>query len=138
VPLFLTALLPECLEGAGAPKVAAAPPAAAAAAGGGGSGQLRGIESHGFCVSRLPPGAVLLASSPSCAHEAFALGRNVLALQCHPEFDLGVVADKLWPGLVEQRHRLSATEAADARASFMRPTNNAALRDFVRTFCGIA
>lgn len=138
LPLFITAPLPEGLEGAGGPDVPAASSAAATGGSGGGGGQLRGIESHGFCVSRLPPGAVLLGSSPSCAHEAFALGRNVLALQCHPEFDLGVVAGKLWPGLVEQRRRLSAAEAADARASFTRATNNAALRDFVRAFCGIA
>lgn len=99
-------------------------------------GQLRGIESHGFCVSRLPPGAVRLASSASCVNEVFILGRNVLAFQCHPEFTIDVVAHKLWPNLVEQHRRLSAAEAADSRASFARPTNNGALREFVRSFCG--
>lgn len=33
----------------------------------------------------LPQGAVLLASSEVYAHQAFALGRNVLGLQFHPE-----------------------------------------------------
>jgi GMP synthase (glutamine-hydrolysing) len=33
----------------------------------------------------LPSGAALLASSEVYAHQAFALGRNVLALQFHPE-----------------------------------------------------
>ena len=99
--------------------------------------QLRGIESHGFCVSRLPPGAVRLASSASCVNEVFILGRNVLAFQCHPEFTIDVVAQKLWPNLVEQHKRLSAAEAADSGASFARPTNNGALREFVRSFCGL-
>lgn len=33
----------------------------------------------------IPAGAALLASTPVCAHQAFALGPTILGLQCHPE-----------------------------------------------------
>jgi GMP synthase (glutamine-hydrolysing) len=58
--------------------------------------QLFGVLSESFtallghkeAVSRLPAGAVLLASSTTCPVQAFRLGRNVYATQFHPELDL--------------------------------------------------
>ena len=43
---------------------------------------------HKEAVSRLPEGAVLLASSADCPVHAFRIGRNVYATQFHPELDV--------------------------------------------------
>jgi len=42
---------------------------------------------HKEAVARLPLGAELLASSPTCPVQAFRMGRNVYATQFHPELD---------------------------------------------------
>jgi GMP synthase (glutamine-hydrolysing) len=48
---------------------------------------------HKEAVSRLPDGAVLLASSATCPVQAFRLGDHVYATQFHPELDLaGIIA----------------------------------------------
>lgn len=38
---------------------------------------------------QLPDGAQLLASTPDCPHQAFAIGSNILGLQFHPEVSAG-------------------------------------------------
>lgn len=43
---------------------------------------------HKEAMVRLPPHAVLLATSPMCPVQAFRVGRNVYATQFHPELDL--------------------------------------------------
>jgi GMP synthase (glutamine-hydrolysing) len=43
------------------------------------------IQWHYDAVTALPPGAVLLASSPSCEHQAYRLGRLAWGLQFHIE-----------------------------------------------------
>lgn len=43
---------------------------------------------HKEAVSRLPEGAVLLATSTTCPVQAFRLGRHVYATQFHPELDV--------------------------------------------------
>jgi GMP synthase (glutamine-hydrolysing) len=53
------------------------------------SASFTALLGHKEAVSRLPDGAVLLASSATCPVQAFRLGRNVYATQFHPELDLG-------------------------------------------------
>lgn len=48
-------------------------------------------EAHEECVSRLPDGAVLLASSARDPHQAFRVGERVWGVQFHPEFDVDVM-----------------------------------------------
>ncbi|WP_122819073.1 glutamine amidotransferase [Nocardioides pantholopis] len=43
---------------------------------------------HKEAVRRMPEGAVLLASSPTCPVQAFRLGSRVYATQFHPELDI--------------------------------------------------
>jgi GMP synthase (glutamine-hydrolysing) len=43
---------------------------------------------HKEAIRKLPPHAVLLASSPACPVQAFRIGRNVYATQFHPELDV--------------------------------------------------
>lgn len=43
----------------------------------------------------LPAGALHLARSAACAHQAFQFGRRVIGLQCHPEMTAPIVADLL-------------------------------------------
>ena len=42
-----------------------------------------------------PAGAVLLAATDRCPHQAYAIGRNVLGLQCHLEADADEIEDWL-------------------------------------------
>ena len=94
-------------------RVAAAmfPPASAASEG---LKRIRVIESHGDCVTSLPPGATLLASSSTALVEAFAVGDNALAWQGHPELSAGAVERKILPFVAS----MSAEEKEDAVASW--------------------
>lgn len=93
------------------------------------------LESHGDCVAELPPSALLLAHSASCAHEMVLTGQNILSIQGHPEFDYShCIAEKIWPAVVEVNKRLSDEEVADAQASFKRPRHSRLILEMMRRF----
>jgi GMP synthase (glutamine-hydrolysing) len=46
--------------------------------------------SHRQCVTKLPPGATLLARSTRDPHQAFRYGSCAWGVQFHPEFDAGI------------------------------------------------
>ena len=88
------------------------PPASAASEG---LRRIRVIESHGDCVTSLPPGATLLASSSTAAVEAFAIGDVALVWQGHPELSAAAIERKI---LRFVKSRLSAEEREAAVASW--------------------
>jgi GMP synthase-like glutamine amidotransferase len=52
------------------------------------------LQWHGESFA-LPPGAILLAQSPGCPHQAMQLGRRVIGVQFHPEATPGWVREVL-------------------------------------------
>lgn len=65
-------------------------------------------------VLSLPPGAVVLATSPSAPYELWAWGSNVLASQFHLEFTEPLVLDKIWTRLRDVG-RLDSQQAEHSR-----------------------
>lgn len=55
------------------------------------------VQSHGECVTRLPPDSTLLASSKTIPHEAFLVGDRFLAVQGHPEIDVRLLQEYFMP-----------------------------------------
>ena len=62
---------------------------------GGLSDAFTALLGHKEAVSRLPDGAVLLASSATCPVQAFRIGANVYATQFHPELDVAGILTRI-------------------------------------------
>ena len=62
---------------------------------GGLSDPFTALLGHKEAVSRLPDGAVLLASSATCPVQAFRIGANVYATQFHPELDVAGIVTRI-------------------------------------------
>jgi hypothetical protein len=65
-------------------------------------------------VLQLPPGATLLATSPTAVNELWCWGPNILASQFHVEFDEPLVLEKIWASL-KDIGRLDAQQAERSR-----------------------
>jgi len=67
---------------------------------------------HGAEVVELPPGARLLATSPGCAVQGFAIGRNAYGLQFHMELTATTAAE--WGALPEYAAALERVKGPGA------------------------
>jgi len=68
------------------------------------AGESSCFQWHGAGVTRLPAGAVLLASSPRCAHQAMRVGRHAWGLQYHVEITASTIED--WAAIPAYRAAL--------------------------------
>lgn len=93
---------------------------------------LRIFELHQDVVTKLPPGAVPLASSDHTAYEAFSLGRRTLGVQGHPEFDADGIREAL--DKLTAAGIVSGERAARHRATLVHEPSHNFLRRWLRGF----
>ena len=90
------------------------------------------LVTHMDVVTRLPDRAVHLARSERTEFEMFALGRNVLCLQGHPEYDGEVIEEII--DLLSAHSMLPAHRAEEGRASLSRKPHNGFFLDLLKRF----
>jgi GMP synthase-like glutamine amidotransferase len=94
---------------------------------------LRQAEVHEDCVSVLPPGASLYASSESCGVELWGIPGRLLASQFHPEFsnylNLNFYTDRLI-----SKGSISAEQGEVAKESFLTPSTSTIVLDVMRNW----
>ncbi|MDE0061259.1 MAG: type 1 glutamine amidotransferase [Gammaproteobacteria bacterium] len=84
------------------------------------------LQWHGAEVAAVPPGGVVLASSPACAIQAFRFGENAYGMQFHVEITGETVADWMRiPEYGESLERVLGTDGgvrldAEVRANLSR------------------
>lgn len=89
------------------------------------------LESHGDCVTDLPQGATWLATSASCRNEMYLMGRNILAMQSHPEFLYpSIISDDILPDV----KRLTTAEVEETLESLKHPQDSRLMCEAIREF----
>jgi len=79
------------------------------------------VQWHGAMVTRLPPNAVVLATSDITPVEAMRVGANAWGVQFHIEVTAQMVAD--WTDIPEYDAALRRSLGADGAAAFLAATN---------------
>ena len=90
------------------------------------------LVSHMDVVTRMPDRAVRLAYSERTEFEMFTLGRSVLSLQGHPEYDNEVIGEII--DLLSGLSILPADRAEEGRASLAGQPHNAFFQDLLKGF----
>jgi GMP synthase (glutamine-hydrolysing) len=95
----------------------------------------RALVGHKEACEDTPPGAVLLASAPTCPVQMFRLGKNVYATQFHPEADGTVFVVRI---NVYKHHGYFPPEEAEALIARVQdektPVANTLLKRFVERY----
>ena len=85
---------------------------------------------HQDQVVDLPVGATVIASNDFCQNAALVIGKSILTIQPHPEFDRAMTQ-----GLIEHRSDAVPPELVEAATrSLALPTDNEALADRMAAF----
>lgn len=82
-------------------------------------GEVAMLTSHMDQVTRLPPGAEVLASSDFCPNAILRIGPNAITIQAHPEATRGCFGSVY----EMRRDRYAPGQADKALASFQQPTD---------------
>lgn len=93
------------------------------------------IQWHYDMISTLPAGAVLLASSPVCEHQAFRLGRLAWGIQFHIETTPDTV--HTWAASDRERLRGFDLESILRRSDAVHDDIEQVWRPFVEAFAGV-
>ncbi len=96
------------------------------------AGLSRSVDVHGThsdIVTRLPPGAAILATTPLDSVAAFRFGDRVRGVQFHPEFDADVMR-----GYLRARAAVVRAEGGDPEALLARVHDGTRGRDVLRNF----
>jgi GMP synthase-like glutamine amidotransferase len=95
--------------------------------------QLREAEVHEDCVSVLPPGASLYASSESCGVELWGIPGRLLASQFHPEFS-NYFNLYFFTDIMVSSGSISAEQGEVAREDFLTPSTSTIVIDVMRSW----
>ncbi len=93
--------------------------------------KFRALAGHKEACDSTPPGAVLLASSPTCPVQMFRVGNNVYATQFHPEGDLEGFALRID---IYKHHGYFAPEDAEQLIESLKGERTAYAQEILRRF----
>ena len=102
-----------------------------------GLSQVEAVEWHDDTFD-IPTGAVALARSEGCAHQAFRFGRQAYGLQFHPEVSPGMLAKWIKGASETSIDRSSFQRAVEAKARALQTQADRLINNFVRDYSFLA